>query len=76
MVKISQPHIIVEDNPDHRELLEDTLKDNYKLSHADSKEKSLSLINQHKFDCVVLDYYLKNKFSGLEILKVRLADNA
>jgi DNA-binding response OmpR family regulator len=65
-----RPYIlIVEDNPDHRELLEDTLKENYRISHADSKEKSLSLINQKKYDCVVLDYHLKNKFSGLEILK-------
>ncbi|MBN1798495.1 MAG: response regulator [Spirochaetales bacterium] len=66
----NKPHIlIVEDNPDHRELLEDTFKTSYKVSHADSKEKSLSLINEHKYDLIVLDYYLKNKFSGLEILK-------
>ncbi len=65
-----KPHIlIIEDNPDHRELLEDYLKANHKVTHADDKEQSLSLIKENKFDMVVLDYYLNSRFSGLDVLK-------
>jgi DNA-binding response OmpR family regulator len=67
---LKRPHIlIIEDNPDHRELLEDNLKGSYRVTQADSKEQSLDLINTNKYDMVVLDYYLNSKFSGLEVLK-------
>jgi DNA-binding NtrC family response regulator len=70
MAMFNKAHIlIVEDNPDHRELLADILKENYKVSHADSKEECLKIIKEKKYDVVILDYYLKNQFSGLEILK-------
>jgi len=61
--------LIVDDNQDHREMLIDAFKEYYDISYADSKEKCLSLIQKNAYDLIILDYYLKHKFSGIETLK-------
>lgn len=60
---------IVEDNEDHRELLEDALKADYILSNSDTAEKCLRLLQDQSIDLIILDYYLNNSFSGIDILK-------
>ncbi len=61
--------LIVEDNQDHRELLEDALKAKYYVSHVDSKDACLKFVEDKQVDLIILDYYLNNSFSGLDILK-------
>jgi len=67
--------LIVEDNQDHRELLEDALKRNYRISHTESKENCLKIIESDPVDLIILDYYLNNNFSGLDILRIIIKIN-
>lgn len=68
-----QAHLLlVEDNPDHREMLIDALSKYYKITTADSKESCLVLLKNNDYQLVILDYYLKQKFSGLDTLKMIL----
>lgn len=64
--------LIIEDNPDDRELISRCLNDiaevGYRCIEAASGEEGLALIKQHKPDCVLLDYSMPGH-NGLEILK-------
>lgn len=61
--------LIVEDNVDHIEHLRDALPKDYEIHEADTQEECLQKLNEHRYDLVILDYYLKNHFSGLDILR-------
>ena len=61
--------LIVEDNIDHIEHLQDALSSKYTLFDATTNEECFNIFNKNKIDVVVLDYYLKNHFSGLDILR-------
>lgn len=60
---------MAEDNIDHLELLTDALSIDNNVIGTDSREGCLSLLAEREFDLVVLDYNLKKKFSGFDILK-------
>ena len=61
--------LIVEDNKDHLELFIDALMPQYEVVVADTKESCLKLIDEKECDIIILDYYLSNHFSGLDILR-------
>ncbi|MDY7032232.1 MAG: response regulator [Thermodesulfobacteriota bacterium] len=63
--------LIVEDNPDHMELMERTLSNHntaFKIRATDSGEDCWTLLDHDKYDAVILDYTLP-KVDGLEVLK-------
>ncbi|HOV13362.1 MAG TPA: response regulator, partial [Spirochaetota bacterium] len=61
--------LIVEDDPTSARYLELLLKtDGYQIIVAESGKESLSFLETHKFDLVLLDLYLPD-ISGIDILK-------
>ncbi|MBN1410851.1 MAG: response regulator [Spirochaetales bacterium] len=66
----TKPKVLVaEDNLDHLELLTDALCEKNIVVGTDSKEGCMQLLAAEDFDLVVLDYNLKKKFSGFDILR-------
>lgn len=61
--------LVAEDNVDHLELLSDALSAENEVIGTDSRDGCISLLKEREFDLVVLDYNLKKKFSGFDILK-------
>lgn len=60
---------MAEDNEDHLELLSDALSVDNEVIGTDSRDGCMTLLAENPFDLVVLDYNLKKKFSGFDILK-------
>lgn len=64
--------LLVDDNPDDRERYVRQLKKiaqaNYNYVEADGYDSMLTMLKQHKPDCVLLDYSLPGR-NGLEILQ-------
>ncbi|MBN1524547.1 MAG: response regulator [Spirochaetales bacterium] len=66
----SRPTIlIIEDNPDHREIFSDILHSKYDLEFSETEQDIIGLITGKSISLVVLDYFLQNKYTGLELLK-------
>jgi len=62
--------LLVEDNPDHAELIQLTLRKeklNYRIHLAASGEECLAKLAEERYDLVLLDYSLP-KMNGLEVL--------
>jgi len=68
-VKKKPTVLVAEDNVDHLELLSDALSVENDVIGTDSRDGCISLLSEKEFDLVVLDYNLKKKFSGFDILK-------
>lgn len=60
--------LIVEDEAIVRESLRDWLKDDYKVTTADTGEVALNLVDKQDFDLIIIDVRLPGK-SGLEVLR-------
>ena len=61
--------LVAEDNIDHLELLTDALSLDNIVVGTDCKEGCLEYLEKEHFDLVVLDYNLKKRFSGFDILR-------
>jgi CheY-like chemotaxis protein len=65
-----KPHLlIVEDNLDHQEFFSDSLSPHYDMSFSVTPEECLSSLHASGVDVVILDYFLQEEFSGLDLLK-------
>jgi CheY-like chemotaxis protein len=65
-----KPHLlIVEDNLDHQEFFSDTLAPQYDISFFASPEESLAALDRRSADLVILDYYLQEQYSGIELCR-------
>jgi CheY-like chemotaxis protein len=65
-----KPHLlIVEDNLDHQEFFSDTLSPHYDMSFTVTPEECLSSLHSSGYDLVILDYYLQEEFTGIDLLK-------
>jgi len=63
--------LIVEDNPDHAELMEEVLlkhNNSFEINAVTFGEECLSMLDKGDYDVVLLDYTLP-KLDGLEVLK-------
>lgn len=69
MARKSNPLLIVEDNPDNRELLSIYLLDaGHEVDYAESGAEALEKIQTHKFDLVLLDIMMWG-LNGIEVLR-------
>jgi DNA-binding response OmpR family regulator len=65
-----KPHVlIVEDNLDHQEFFSDTLSPQYELSFFAAPEACLSVLDRQPADLVIIDYYLQERYSGIELCR-------
>ena len=61
--------LIVEDNLDHQEFFSDTLSSQYELSFCSTPEACLTALDRRPADLVILDYYLQEQYTGIELCR-------
>lgn len=62
--------LVVDDNPDNRDLISEILEDaDYNFKEAADAESSLEMLSQETFDLVLMDVSLP-KMNGLEATKI------
>ncbi len=59
--------LVVEDDATSREVINQFLYDQYKVSFAENGEKALAYINENKYDLILLDINLGRGMTGIEV---------
>ena len=61
--------LLVEDNPDHAEQLADAFETDFCVDVAHDKASCMALLAAKTYRCIILDYFLGGRETGVEVLR-------
>ena len=61
--------LVVEDEIENRKYLQLVLKKKYDLDFCDTKKSVFGLLDEKKYDVIIMDISLKNGYSGIDLIK-------